>query len=178
MELLWNCPRKGWILTNGIPLNLTTNEDIKYNYCAITDYCNSTTGNFPRVQRIILNVAVTVIFAERFISISLQGRRNDHLPFWEKIKSNFPQLRTNKSKINYRKIHLQHVAGWNDLSTSDLLWGDISHVFCPLPDVCTFHTRFYYTTSGQYGKHKMTTNHTHTHHMRTSQQRGHLQGFM
>lgn len=32
--------------------------------------------------------------------------------------------------------------GWDDLSMHVLLQGDISHVFCSIPDVCAFHTSF------------------------------------
>lgn len=53
---------------------------------------------------------------------------------------NFLQLGPNKLPEN---IQVQHVAGWDDLSMSELLRGDIPHVFCSLPDVCAFHTSFY-----------------------------------
>lgn len=49
------------------------------------------------------------------------------------------------------KCTLLHMANWNNLSMSDLLRGNIPHVFCLFPDVCTFHTKFYCTTSGHVG---------------------------
>lgn len=49
------------------------------------------------------------------------------------------------------KCNLLHMTNRNNLSMRDLLRGHIAHVFCSIPDVCTFHTKFYCTTSGHVG---------------------------
>lgn len=65
------------------------------------------------------------------------------------VQRQFNLTLIHKSKTNYQKIYtVQRAASWDDLSTGDLLQGDIPHVFYHLPDVRAFHSRYYYTTSG------------------------------
>lgn len=97
--------------------------------------------------------------AKSDLSIFVWARGDDHLQL---INLTFFKWPPTNPKQTTGKYTVQHVAHLDDLSMSKLLQGDISHVFCCFPDVDAFLHSVLLHHIWVYGKHEMTTNHTHT----------------
>lgn len=119
-----------------------------------------------------------LIYVKTLIYICLWAGGNGHLPPRDNFKANCLQFDTNKSQTNVPE-NVQ-CSTWPDgmiFPWAPCSRGDIPHVFYSLPDVRALRTRFISPHLDIRDSIRWPQT-THTHHMRSSQQRGHLRRFM